>query len=238
MIDTYMRLCGTGQAYTDLTPPAVSPAWFDMGDQTNRIFGGGKLVVAKFVVTVAATSGDPDNVVRFQIVRTPITLATPTTARTFGFTVDDTSDFVAAASHGMTNNTRVVITTTGGIPGGLAVDTNYYVRDAETAGFKLAATPGGAVIDITTTGTPAHTMTWYPEVLSCSGPIGFDRLVIGYEREIAVSPPAALHSPNHRYLYAMFEATSDLTAGTFTCDLKDGWEMHGKPFNKVNYVTA
>lgn len=45
----------------------------------------------------------------------------------------------------------------GALPGGLAADTDYYVQAVPSAGsYKLAATAGGAEIDITSTGTGQH----------------------------------------------------------------------------------
>jgi hypothetical protein len=41
----------------------------------------------------------------------------------------------------------------GGLPAPLVVDTTYFVRDVLASTFKVAATPGGVAIDITTTGT-------------------------------------------------------------------------------------
>ena len=54
-----------------------------------------------------------------------------------------------------TNVVRVSVSggTSGAVPTGLAVDTNYYVRDVSGATCKLAATSGGAEIDVTGTGT-------------------------------------------------------------------------------------
>ncbi len=240
LTDIFTRLCGTGQAVLDTAPGEVSTAWVDAGALTNKILGGGRPVVARFACTVTATSGDPDNTVQLQIVHSPKELATPTTARTISPTFTNATNIVNANAHGLINGTRVVITATGGIPTGLAVDTNYYVRDATANTFKIAATPGGAEIDFTTDGTPAHTMTWYPEVIVSSGPIAFNRLIANdFVRELVIGPHELSRAyPTGRYIYAMFTGVSDLTAGTFLCDLVDGLAMDGRPFNKVNYVTA
>ena len=241
LTDIFTRLCGTGQAVLDLAPGEVSSGWMDMGALTNRILGGGQIVVARFGCSVSAVcAADPDNTVHLQIVHTPIALATPTTARTFTATFDNTTETVTSAAHGMTNGTRIAITATGGIPTGLAVDTNYYVRDATTNTFKLAASPGGAVVAFTTDGTPTHTVTWYPEVIVSSGPIGFNRLIANeFVRELIIGPHELSRAyPIGRYLYAMFTGVTDITAGTFTCDLVGGLAMDGRPYNKVNYATA
>lgn len=60
-----------------------------------------------------------------------------------------TNDVVSYASHGFTNGQQVVlVTATGGA--GLTAGNVYYVRDVTAGTFKLAATLGGAAVDITT----------------------------------------------------------------------------------------
>lgn len=71
------------------------------------------------------------------------------------FTLDDaTADTVEIPAHGWADTDRVYLTQIAGfaIPGGLTKDTVYYVRDATTDDFKLAATSGGAAIAITSIG--------------------------------------------------------------------------------------
>lgn len=58
----------------------------------------------------------------------------------------------------------IVFLTTGTLPGGLAVATKYYMRDSDAAEFKVAATSGGAAINITSAGTGTHTFRWIYEV--------------------------------------------------------------------------
>lgn len=76
----------------------------------------------------------------------------------FSLTVDDGTDVCTATGHNFTDTTPVVLTTTGTLPAGLATSTVYYVRDTSGSTFKLAATSGGTAIDITDTGTGAHTV--------------------------------------------------------------------------------
>jgi hypothetical protein len=77
------------------------------------------------------------------------------------FTAVAATDLCSATGHKFISGTRVRLTTTGTLPAGLAPLTDYFVRDADlTAGtLKLAATLGGAAIDITDTGTGTHTIT-------------------------------------------------------------------------------
>lgn len=62
--------------------------------------------------------------------------------------------------HGYSDNQAVTLTTTGSLPSPLATATTYYLRDVGTNVyfFKLAATAGGAAINITTTGTGAQSI--------------------------------------------------------------------------------
>lgn len=58
------------------------------------------------------------------------------------------SDLVYSASHGFADTDKVVFVM-GTAPGGLTTGTTYYVRDATTDSFKVAATLGGTAINIT-----------------------------------------------------------------------------------------
>ena len=76
------------------------------------------------------------------------------------FNVDDT---VSLTAHGLAANRRVVFATDGTLASPLEVGVTYYVSatDLLVNSFKISATSGGAVIDITDTGTGAQTMTVY-----------------------------------------------------------------------------
>lgn len=67
-------------------------------------------------------------------------------------TFTDTGDLVTLASHGLSDGDTVsfatIVTTTG-----ISVSTTYYVRDATTNTFKVAATSGGSALTLTTDGT-------------------------------------------------------------------------------------
>lgn len=69
-------------------------------------------------------------------------------------TVEADDDTVTLTAHGYSNGQAVRLTAiTGGT--GLTAGTVYYVRDAATNTFKLAATAGGAAINVTADGTGA-----------------------------------------------------------------------------------
>lgn len=68
---------------------------------------------------------------------------------------DATNDTLEAPGHGFSNADMVVVWTVPGysLPTGLAEGTVYHVRDVTTDDLKLAATAGGAAIDITAVGS-------------------------------------------------------------------------------------
>lgn len=69
------------------------------------------------------------------------------------FTVAAATDKLTSAAHGFLDGDAVVLRT-GLVPGApLAVGTVYYVRDKEVNAFKLAATVGGAAINVTGDGS-------------------------------------------------------------------------------------
>lgn len=72
-------------------------------------------------------------------------------------TFDVGTDVVTWTSHTFANDDRVYFTTTGTLPTGLTANTAYFVRDQATNTFKVAATAGGAAINLT--GSPSGTHT-------------------------------------------------------------------------------
>jgi hypothetical protein len=66
---------------------------------------------------------------------------------------------LTAAAHGLANGDRVRLTTTGTLPAGFLVATDYYVIDATTNTFGLSAAAGGVYKLITSTGSGTHTAT-------------------------------------------------------------------------------
>lgn len=77
-------------------------------------------------------------------------------ARTF--TADATANTLTANGHAFADGDLVTLTTTGTLPAPLTTSDTYEVRDVSGSTLKLAGTAGGAAIDITTTGTGAHTI--------------------------------------------------------------------------------
>jgi hypothetical protein len=63
------------------------------------------------------------------------------------------------AAHGLTDGTCLQLTTTGVLPAGLALATNYFVVSATADTFSFAATSGGAAIATTNAGSGTHTVS-------------------------------------------------------------------------------
>lgn len=79
------------------------------------------------------------------------------------FTADAATDVLTSAGHGFAAADQLQVSTLGGtLPSGLAASTNYHVRDATADTLKLAATAGGAAIDITANGTAPNVLGNFP----------------------------------------------------------------------------
>jgi len=72
------------------------------------------------------------------------------------FTADAGTDYITFTTE-IPNNTPLEVFTTGTLPAGLLVNTRYYVINASGATCQLATSPGGAAIDITTSGSGTQT---------------------------------------------------------------------------------
>ena len=81
---------------------------------------------------------------------TPIKNATET-----AFTADHTTDFLTSNTHGLVN-TQIIRVVGTDLPAGLAIDTDYYVRDKTTHTFKVELSVGSGAINITDNGTPTN----------------------------------------------------------------------------------
>lgn len=81
------------------------------------------------------------------------------TTDAFTFTANATTDVLTlSAAHRYKLDSRVELLTTTTLPAPLATDTTYYVRDVTSTTLKLAATEGGAAINLTDAGTGTHTI--------------------------------------------------------------------------------
>lgn len=102
---------------------------------------------------------------------TGVISGTPTNAGVYGFTLQATNyssvvftadagtDLLTAAGHPFEELDELEVETDGTLPAPLVASTAYYGKTVtEAESLKLSATPGGAAINITTTGTGVHTV--------------------------------------------------------------------------------
>jgi len=136
-----------------------------------------KSLAAASAVTSAATTV-PGWLVLVDVVgfyrKTPITsiladATTNTLAQSDTFTADDITDICTYTStanfpSNILVGTRVRLTTTTTLPAGLSLATDYYVIKVSDSTFKLATSYANAIagtaINITSTGTGTHTISW------------------------------------------------------------------------------
>lgn len=139
--------------------------------------GFNKFLLSGHIVTAAATVV-PATVVILDVIgyyrKTSVTTITAeTTTNTLGrtatFTADDTTDIMtytglASLPSNLLTGTRVRLTTTTTLPAPLATATDYYLIKMTDGTFKLATSYANAIagtaINITTTGTGTHTVSW------------------------------------------------------------------------------
>jgi hypothetical protein len=86
------------------------------------------------------------------------------------FTAVGGTDLFTSDAHGLANNDKVILIDSVGaaLPTGVTQGTIYYVRDVSGDTFKLAATEGGAAIDITTDGA-GFVVKVVPETFGAQG---------------------------------------------------------------------
>lgn len=106
---------------------------------------GGVTCVGNTVATAASDMG--------------IVVAHPGAVAFSGWTADDGADTLTKSSHGLYDGTQVEISSTGSVPSGLSTSTTYYVISATTDTIQLAATYGGAAIDLTDAGSGTISIT-------------------------------------------------------------------------------
>jgi hypothetical protein len=79
------------------------------------------------------------------------------------FTVNTGTDVITGVgAHVLDGHEVKVHNVGGGLPAPLVAGTSYYIRDKSGVTSKLALTPGGAAIDITTAGTGTHYISNIP----------------------------------------------------------------------------
>jgi len=162
----------TFQAVKDTTTSASS---IQHGGNVQPTYN--KFLLSGSAVSAAATAQPTVvtlvDVVGFYRVTTVTTTTAQATTNTLSqsdtFTADDTTDICTWTStanipSNVLTGTRVRLTTTTTLPAGLATATDYYVIRLSDTTFSLATSYANAVagtaINITSTGTGTHTVTW------------------------------------------------------------------------------
>ena len=87
------------------------------------------------------------------------------------FIVDVAADLIRSPAHGLADTNQIVIIGDA-VPGGLVEGTVYFVRASAADSFQVAATSGGAAIDLTSqAGYAAQLVRIIPEVFGAQGTI-------------------------------------------------------------------
>lgn len=106
--------------------------------------------------------GDQDDSLSYATRRYTVTSGTFPESSPQTFTADADTDVITANGHGYANGTRVRVSSTGSLPGGLSAATMYYVIDATTDTFKVSTSSGGSAVNITTAGSGTHSVVENP----------------------------------------------------------------------------
>lgn len=246
-LDVLTRLSGStgssaaGQSIATATAaaPVYSTNWLDLdAGRSVRTYRDLRDIFALAWFTTAPTSATANATLSLQVVMSPKTTPGSPTLAAFNNTTAVAGTVITSTAHGLPNGTRVNLANTSGtMNAGLDVATDYYIVNATTDTFGLAATPGGAAINASdATGTT--TVTWFPEE------VGAQRFALGRLTASAAQVqlrinPLLLGSrgfPVHRYLFARYVPSNDLTAGVAFCDLQRGAPMSNFPINPNNYI--
>lgn len=249
--DIYTRLSGTtgssaaGQSIAAATAaaPVYSTNWIDL-DAAGSLRTKRELrdIFAEFWFTTAVDSGTNTATLDLELVMVPTTAPATNTLGAFNNTSDVAGAVITSAAHGLIDGTRITVAQTSGTlntGSGYAVSTNLYIVNATTDTFGVSATPGGSAITLTDqTGTT--TVTWYPEVIGAASKVGLERLTTSARVPVRINPIIVGQKgyPVHRYLFARYVPTANLSAGVAFCDLKPSVAMSNQPINAINYTTA
>ncbi len=86
---------------------------------------------------------------------------------------------VTYTAHGVSNGTIIQLSTTGALPTGLAVATDYYIVNQATNTFQLSLTEGGAAINTSGSQSGTHTVVPIIETTNSTGWVSGDRVFLG-----------------------------------------------------------
>lgn len=160
-------LLGTG------TNLSLQPGWHDVTPNAGAIQHGGdvspdtKHILNASGFSAAATSMPAVIMLVDMLAHYPITTVTTATSQatinSATFTADAGTDVITHTGYDIPTFSRVRLTTTTTLPGGLALATDYWTVRQSATTSKLASSLANAVanttVDITDTGTGTHTIT-------------------------------------------------------------------------------
>lgn len=87
------------------------------------------------------------------------------------FTVDTSTDYITATSHGLSDDDRIMLISSDTLPAGLSENTMYFVINSTANTFQVATSSGGSAVDITDTGTGTHKFTTTAKVPDLRGSV-------------------------------------------------------------------
>lgn len=152
---------------------------------------------------------------------------------------------LTSTAHGLPTGQRVTVSSATTLATGLVATKNYYIINPTTDTFSLSETPNGAAVAISSQGTDAQNLIWYPTTIGSSGPVHIGRLVGDatkplHNSAIYVRFNPTVVSPNHpaqRYLFAQYLPTQTLTAGSVYSDIVESIQ-DGRRFYTSGFTVA
>lgn len=166
-----ISVCDSVNAYSsNVTLPSDGFFKIDIGSSTATIKANNSVNVNTFVNSISV--GDKLLIGNSSVGQQYITIKTKTnsTLNTNTATISNTSgdganliaDFIITPNPNQFNDGDIVVysnAASNAAIGGLTGGARYYVKDANTTGFKLSTTAYGTVVDLTSVGGESHTFT-------------------------------------------------------------------------------
>lgn len=196
-----------GLAYYDVTPLRATTGNTPLSGPFAATTGS-----TTVTVTDAGHGGTTGDFVSF---RGAIALSTQT------YTADSGTDYITFTT-ALPNGTTLEVFTTDTVPGGLAVDTRYYVINASGATCQLALSNGGAAINISSTGSGTQTFALETGITAAVLNGNFQMTVIDndtYTIEVSVAATAYDTEDGGNSVSAYYE----IPAGVDTATALLGW---------------
>lgn len=135
--------------------------------------------------------------------------------------VNTTDNEISIQGHGLADDEKIQLATSGTLPGGLALATDYYiiVKDEDTV--QLAAAQGGAPIDLTTQGSGTHNIPaiWLGLIIVPPSP---------YLGKVQCTLEEAFTAAMKEALKQCVVVEYDIGSDTYGADLEDALDVKAK----------